>query len=99
MYLRKGQKCDVRTLTEIYGDEGVANSILESAKVNKTVSRIESGDLTLPEPHDAFEYHQRLDLANKGVDDQTAELLIRNPKLHGMFSDFERRLSVLEGNG
>jgi hypothetical protein len=99
MYLAKGKKCDLDTLTEIYGDSEIAQTILDSATQHKTISRIESGHLTLPEPHDAAEFHHRLHFAQSGVDSETAELLIRNPKLHAMFADFENRLAQLENKG
>ena len=99
MYLRKGQKCDAETLAEIYGDEAVAATILQSAEDNKTVSRIEDGSLQLPELSDAFEFHQRKDMTEKGIDPATQEQLLRNPRLHAMFDDFERRLQAVEQSG
>lgn len=94
----KRKELNLENLAEVYGDEEVAQSILDSAEKHKTTSRIQSGDLTLPDPHDAHEYHDRKVMTEKGIDPETQALLLSKPHLHAAFKDMDKRLSALEGS-
>lgn len=54
----------VRTITQLcndlYDDDDIKSAVMEDAKKAGTTERIESGELNLPGPQDAFHWHRRI---------------------------------------
>lgn len=81
MYLPAGKNCDKTTLAEIYGDEDVAETILMDASKHDTIDRIESGECSLPEPHEAALFHKRRMLMEEFDDERKVDAILANPGL------------------